>query len=426
MAWHTVKAARSALWRSRCGQRGAAALVMGAALVVAACGATTTAGGQPTVTVKPTATATPVPCTTWRIIPGATGTQYRSSRASAVSALSPTAAWTAGGTFTGDGGPVASLIEQWDGTAWRLVANPGVEFLSGVAAVSSNDAWAVGGALNYGVGNHPYMPLIVHWNGTQWAVASTSGKGTANAVQLNAIAAVAANDVWAVGLQDVGAQHRMRPLIEHWNGTAWQLVSSPTLSGTRDSAFNALAVIPGAQRLWAVGYATSSSGPGYAQPLIEGWDGSNWQVVTSPTLPSGAVSGSFLGVAALSATDAWGVGEYTASNHTIRTLIVHWDGTAWQAVASPDMWGSLAGVAAAGPHDVRAVGYAASGTGSNQHALIERWDGTSWQTLTAAEPTGARHSGLTAITADSAGNFWAVGSTTNASGDSQALTERCP
>jgi hypothetical protein len=57
-----------------------------------------------------------------------------------------------------------SSVVHWDGTAWRRVPSPSpgtFASLSGVAATSATNAWAVGGA-------DAGKTLILHWNGTAW------------------------------------------------------------------------------------------------------------------------------------------------------------------------------------------------------------------------------------------------------------------
>jgi hypothetical protein len=83
-------------------------------------------------------------------------------------------------------------------------------------------------------------------------------------------------------------------------------------------------------------------------------------------------------------------------------------------------------VAAAGLHDVRAVGYVAIGDGNNQHALIEQWNGSTWRAITTPEPSGASSSGLSSIASDGAGGYWAVGAFAPAGADDRTLIERCP
>jgi hypothetical protein len=299
-------------------------------------------------------------------VPSPNQTQYASSTLNAVSAESPSAAWALGGSTT-DGIAERSLIARWDGSAWRTVANASVISFSSVVTVSSTDVWAVG--YNRTPRQAGFISHFEHWNGAQWSIVPSPNANRPNNFILS-MAAVATNEVWAVG-KDLSSDIGL--------------------------------------------------------PLIERWDGASWRIVASPALPSGALGGELRGVVALSPTDAWAVGDYTASNHTIRTLIMHWNGVAWQVAASPDTWGSLASVAAAGPHDVRAVGHIAIEDGNNQHALIAQWDGTRWRMLRGPEPGTVGSSNLRGVTTDGAGNYWAVGSSYSAanSGD-RTLTLHCP
>ncbi|HLJ35922.1 MAG TPA: hypothetical protein VKU38_19850, partial [Ktedonobacteraceae bacterium] len=66
------------------------------------------------------------------------------------------------------------------------------------------------------------------------------------------------------------------------------------------------------------------------QPLIEHWDGSSWKVVASPTFEHG---GQFDGIAATSANDIWAVGY---GSKQLLTLIEHWNGSTWTIVKSPN------------------------------------------------------------------------------------------
>ena len=83
---------------------------------------------------------------------------------------------------------------------------------------------------------------------------------------------------------------------------------------------------------------------------------SSWPVVASPNV--GAGDNTLLGVAALSPTDAWAVGEAADPDGGRRPLIEHWDGDSWTVVPSPSMGVSagLAAVVGISPTDVWAVG----------------------------------------------------------------------
>ncbi|HEU5438436.1 MAG TPA: hypothetical protein VFU88_04025 [Ktedonobacterales bacterium] len=428
MSWPTDTISPRAVQSSHRWRRIGVALLMGLALIIAACGTTTGGGGRPTPTSKPSPTATPVPCTGWRIVASPTNTRYPNSSLSAVSALSPSSAWAVGVNYSeGDTiGPVDSLIEQWDGSAWRVVANSGHGTLNGIAAISPRDIWAVGGQLNYSAGAGA---LLMHWDGTTWSVVPSAQPAGAKFATLSGVAAIASDDVWAVGGQQIDddGQRPAPLLVEHWDGASWQIVSSPPLppsaAPNNGGSFTAVTRIPGTNQLWAVGDWHAWINLGRGQPLIEHWTGTAWQVVPSPALPKGAMGGGWNSVVALSVTNAWAVGSYASKSSPMdHPLIAHWDGTRWQNVmANPDVYGNLHSVAAAGANDARAAGLLMTGPGASSGTghvvpLIEQWNGTSWQIVTTpALPSGAflpsdaplqrLH-----IATDGAGNYWAVGS----------------
>jgi hypothetical protein len=169
-----------------------------------------------------------------------------------------------------------------------------------------------------------------------------------------------------------------------------------------------------ARDAWAVGEIAVSG-----HTLILHWNGKRWQRVRSPS-PSGQGDG-LIAVAATSASSAWAVGSAGSSRILSTTLIEHWDGRTWKHVPSPAPQpgcggcqfpgDSLFGVAATSASNAWAVGTTGRG------ALIERWDGTSWRWVrgpAAAAPGGALH----AVAARSATDAWAVGTI-----DGTTLTE---
>lgn len=405
-------------WRSRRSRRLFMALLVGLALVVAACGVGPQTGAGPTATPKPTATPAPVPCATWRIVSSPNSTQYRHSSFAAVSALSPAAAWAVGGAF-GDGGPAATLIEQWDGAAWHVIPSPGAYRLNGVVALSLTDVWAVGSQGESEGDISRVTTLIEHWNGTQWSVIP-SANPSARLNVLNGVAAVAANDVWAVGAYATADGNGTVPLIERWDGSAWRVVASPPLAEHGQSALYGAARIPDTNQLWVVGYSME-------QALIERWDGSAWHLLPISGLRGGQFLSGLSGAVALSATDAWAVGGvHTLSNDAvIQPLIVHWNGSMWYVASTPDVRGVLSSVAAASSNDVRAVGQSASGV-VPESALIEQWDGTTWRVIASPISRDATYSNLSGVTTDDADNYWAVGTIVYPASPSRTLIAHCP
>jgi hypothetical protein len=256
-----------------------------------------------------------------------------------------------------------TLIEHWDGRAWSRVPSPqpgGGIFLSGVAAVSASDVWAVGTTSGE-------RGVILHWNGVAWTLVPSpvpAGSRSAPVIgsQLYSVAASSPRDVWAVGeidIQSAGAS--TRPLIEHWNGTAWALVPSPAIH----SAGTLMGVSASApDSAWAVGGRAGGAG------LTEHWNGRSWTVAPSPDL---AGPGELHAVAAASASSAWAVGGFFCPGRGPVTVTEHWNGQSWTFVPSPAL-GMLTGVTVTSPDNVWAVGSWSGGS----TAVIEHWDGTAW------------------------------------------------
>src|SRR5205823_6465180 len=140
---------------------------------------------------------------------------------------------------------------------------------------------------------------------------------------LYGVSAVSATNAWAVGYDgDGGAPNN---LIEHWNGSAWSVVASPTV-GLGSIFYGVSAASP--TDAWAVGIAADLT-------LIEHWDGSAWSVVASPNV--GSAGSGLSGVSTLSGTDAWAVGSSITDTGGQETLIEHWDGSTWSVAASPSV-----------------------------------------------------------------------------------------
>jgi len=108
-----------------------------------------------------------------------------------------------------------------------------------------------------------------------------------------------------------------------------------------------------------------------------------------------------------------------------QTLVLHWNGSQWTQAASPDQGGStnsnvLVAVSATATQNAWAVGYFANGAGNS--TLILHWNGTKWAHV--GSPDLGATNVLLGVAASSAGNAWAVGSF-RTSDPSQALALHC-
>src|SRR5579863_1305880 len=78
----------------------------------------------------------------------------------------------------------------------------------------------------------------------QWNVVSSPNKQPANG--FTSITAIAANDVWAAGFSK---GTNFKPLLEHWDGSNWQIVASPKI---RNRVLFGIAAVS-ANDIWAIG-----------------------------------------------------------------------------------------------------------------------------------------------------------------------------
>jgi hypothetical protein len=171
---------------------------------------------------------------------------------------------------------------------------------------------------------------VLHWNGLRWRQVPypTTGYVPAAAlhgqeprgvfVQLTAVTALSADDIWAVGSYEAAICCRAGtgPVIVHWDGQSWRRVPSPNIPGSARANSGGIELTGvsavSAHDIWAVGVLG-----------IEHWDGRRWRIVRSPQGASG--------VAAISSHDVWAMGP-----NGYETLIQHWNGVRWGIAPSPN------------------------------------------------------------------------------------------
>jgi hypothetical protein len=352
----------------------------------------------------------PAYAASWQIIasPNSSG----NDGLAAVASFSPSSVWAVGQAYSLSS-TSSTLIEQYNGSAWQIVPSPNAaggryNSLNGVAGTSASDIWAVGYDLSSRSHTHP---LTEHYNGSAWSVVPAP-----QVAQMDGLAGVASaspTSVWAVGGGNTGTGITP-PLVEHYDGTAWSVV--PT-SLTTAGWLNAVTAISAAN-VWAVGHVPGAG-------LVMHYDGTSWTQVTVAA-PSPSTGWELTAVAATSASDVWAVGD--ASNGSAQHAIVeHFNGTSWSVTEAPDQSGfplnAFVGVAALSPANVWAVGYSSPGNATST-PLVEHFDGTSW-TVQQAPGMAGRSLSLAGLTSTPAGQLWAVGgSYATGSTNSQTLTAR--
>ncbi len=301
---------------------------------------------------------------------------------------------------------------------WNVVSSPNNgtygSVLNGVTAISSTDAWSVG---YYDTSTLENQTLTEQWNGTAWNIVASPDPSGNTGSSLYGIAAIAANNVWTVGYY-FNSSGVFTTLIEEWNGTKWSIVSSPN-RGTDGSTLTGISAIS-ATNIWAVGQSFSGS---TASTLVEHYNGTKWSIVSSPNVEG--QSSLFTSVKAVASTNVWAVGESYNAQYASQTLTEHYNGTKWSIVASPNPQTSanyLEGVAAASSKSVWTVGGDAGSNGRSQ-TLVEKWNGSLWSVIPSPNPSSSVLDQLNSITVVGTKNIWAAGIQEDSSGNTLTLTE---
>jgi len=314
----------------------------------------------------------------------------QNSQLKAVAGFDVNDVWAVG--FTQDTS-YQTLVEHWDGSSWSIVPSPneGVRSeLLGVGGIASDDLWAVG-VFTEDFGFHPSRTLTEHWDGAQWSVVPSVS--LQNFDQLNAVSAVATDDVWAVG------QISLRgALFIHWDGGGWNIVDPPPDAGPQ-FAVAALA----SDDVWSAGEGRQASNTG----LFNHWDGTSWTNIPNPPLTPG--SATIRGLSALAPNDIWAAGSVFYEFCPEKTCylfetprVLHWDGGSWTIVDRPQAFdlSRLSGIAAESGSSVWGVG------SENGHTIASHWDGSRWTNAAALQLGGGTgFEGVTVV----GGDAWAVG-----------------
>ena len=292
-----------------------------------------------------------------------------------------------------------TLIEHWDGTSWIVTPSPNINetennFLTSVTCNSASDCWAVGTVGD----NLSASTLIVHWNGTSWAITPSPNPGTIN--ELSGVTCASPSDCWAVGSYYNGTVSRT--LVERWDGISWTIVASPNASAASNGLRGVTCV--SASNCWAVGNSFNPATQRF-ESLAEKWDGISWVIVSSPHPPGET---GLIGIACASASECWAVGYRIGPAY--QTLIQRWDGTSWTIIPSPNSSVSetnlLYGVTCVATSECWAVGYNIDSS-SDVRTLIERWNGSSW--TIEPSPNTTINNKLFTVACSSAADCWALG-----------------
>ena len=318
-----------------------------------------------------------------------------------------------------EGTHASFVIQHWDGTQWDFSGQDVAKGIPGelqaVAAVASDDVWAAGTLYysGYTTGSN-HVALLLHWDGTEWNTVQAPMPAGSSSSGILDIVAAAPDNIWAVGY--VHVNRVPQALTLHWNGVEWSAVQ---VAGGQNTILNAVSV-RAQDDVWAVGI----NYPG-AQAITMHWDGVKWATVPVPGI---GLSGSTLeGVIALAPDDAWAVGSlrtYSGSGGGSKAWMLHWDGQAWHD-ASPTqevVYAGLSDVVALSPNNIWAAG--SNSAYAPEGPVLMHWDGTGWTRV--REPDFSdKNEGIWSLAVVSAREIWGAGwLTTVSTGQNETFVVR--
>jgi hypothetical protein len=236
------------------------------------------------------------------------------SQLNAVSARTTSDAWAVG--FIWPSSTQLAFADHWNGKNWTAVKTAPVKGLfiqfSSVLDLGPSDVLAVGDYETKSGGVYTQHEMAEHWNGQAWQ--SVSVPKFSGASFLAGVSGGTSSGVLAVGGVSVGG-HDV-PLIERWTGTKFVQVTQPVSAG--DLA--AVTVLSGTSA-----YATGSAGSGGT--LVEHYNGTQWAQVPTPSPSDGGYLASVAADPSGSFVDAAG---WHSPDPNERGLIEQGNGQTWR------------------------------------------------------------------------------------------------
>jgi hypothetical protein len=164
-----------------------------------------------------------------------------------VTALSSTDVWAVGSKGSPSPG---TLAVHWDGASWTQAVAPDAgdtSVLTSVSGTGGGNVWAVG----YQSTGADTATLTERWDGSAWSIVPSPNAPEGNIMSiLLSVDARQPNDVWAAGFYNTGAV--TKTLVLHFDGTAWALDPTPNFNDDDSNDLDAI-VAPAAGQVWAVG-----------------------------------------------------------------------------------------------------------------------------------------------------------------------------
>lgn len=304
------------------------------------------------------------------------------------------------------------IAEVRSGAHWALVQVPkpsGATYtsLSSVSCLTTQNCFAVG---VFSTSGPNYRPLIAHWNGSRWSLMSAN-LPAGQVVGLDHVTCTSARTCFAVGYQDEpipGGGPLLNSLFaESWNGKRWAPTPIDASPQGADRVGFASMSCPSANSCFAVGNAISD---GNFRPVAEHYANGRWTQITLP-LPAGKDIGSWSAVSCPTATFCLAVGQLGIPGYSDGLMAAGWNGQRWVRKTPPPAVGgknSFSALSCRSAVDCVGVGDTLA-QNSQSPPYSQRLSGGTWTKLVVPQPKGAEGATLASVSCRTAGPCVAVG-----------------
>ena len=279
---------------------------------------------------------------TWKITPVPQPASHTFSGLNSVSCATARSCVAVGNVLVGEHNTAYSVV--WNGRKWhlewvRLRSLTTYSRLAGVSCTGPRSCTAAGEYQRHD--SSKSRTLVETFNGREWTIRPTPNpRSGPNGSTLEGVSCWARRGCVAVGHGNKLTNDGPFTVAERLNGQGWARSPSRDLAVPATSSLMGVACAS-RRRCVAVGSSFSPTPTQTLSPLMETWDGTNWQIDQTP-VPADAVAMTLEAVSCGAPDACMAAGYYNTSDPLTPMssppsipVALTYDGTAWTLAAAP-------------------------------------------------------------------------------------------